>query len=283
MEYTTLNNGVKMPMEGFGVFRVRDLDQCEQAVCDALEADYRLIDTAASYMNEEAVGRAIKKSGVAREEIFLTTKLWPQDYGYENAKKAIDARLEALDVEYLDLLLLHQAYGDYVGAYRAMEEAYKEGKLKAIGVSNFYPARLVDLIYTVDVVPAVNQVELNPLFQQPEALKVMKEYGVQAEAWAPFAEGKENIFTNPVLEEIASAHHKSVGQVMLRWNVQRGVVVIPKSVHKNRIEENINIWDFELSEEEMEKIATLDLGKSLIIDHDSLDLIRMVHERKIHD
>ena len=283
MEYTTLNNGLKMPMEGFGVFQVPDPKQCEDAVKDALEAGYRLIDTAAAYMNEEAVGKAIKESGIERSEIFLTTKLWVQDYGYENAKKAIDTCLKKLDTDYIDLLLIHQPVGDYIGAYRAMEEAYKDGKLKAIGVSNFNPARLVDFILSVDVVPAVDQVELHPFFQQENALDVMKEYGVQPEAWGPFAEGKFGIFTNPILEAIAQTHHKTVGQVILRWNVQRGVVVIPKSVQKSRIEENFNIWDFELSEDEMKQISSLDRGKSEIVDHNSVDFIKMLHSLKIHD
>lgn len=283
MEYAVLSNGVKMPMEGFGVFQVPDLSQCEQCVLEALQTGYRLIDTAAAYMNEEAVGAAVKKSGIPREEIFITSKIWVQDYGYENAKKAIETSLKKLGTDYLDLMLIHQPVGDYIGAYRAMEEAYKEGKLKAIGVSNMYPARLLDLYLTVDIKPMVNQVELHPFFQQPKALELMKQLHVQPEAWGPFAEGQFGIFTNPVLEAIAKAHDKTTGQVILRWNVQRGVIVLPKSVHKERIEENFNIWDFELSKEEMEQIATLDVGKSQIVDHDSPDFIRMLHSFKIHD
>lgn len=283
MEYAVLSNGVKMPMEGFGVFQVPDLSQCEQCVLEALQTGYRLIDTAAAYMNEEAVGAAVKKSGIPREEIFITSKIWVQDYGYENAKKAIETSLKKLGTDYLDLMLIHQPVGDYIGAYRAMEEAYKEGKLKAIGVSNMYPARLLDLYLTVDIKPIVNQVELHPFFQQPKALELMKQLHVQPEAWGPFAEGQFGIFTNPVLEAIAKAHDKTTGQVILRWNVQRGVIVLPKSVHKERIEENFNIWDFELSKEEMEQIATLDVGKSQIVDHDSPDFIRMLHSFKIHD
>ena len=226
MEFITLNNGVKMPLEGFGVFQVPDPAQCEQAVLDAIASGYRLIDTAAAYMNEKAVGEAIKKSGVPREELFITTKLWVQDASYEAAKKAIQTSLDNLGLSYLDLYLIHQPMGDYVGAYRAMEEAYKEGKLKAIGVCNFYPHRLADLCETVEVIPAVNQVELHPFFQQENALALMKEYGVVPEAWGPFAEGNHGIFTHPVLTLIGQKYGKSAAQVALRWNVQRGVVVI---------------------------------------------------------
>lgn len=252
MEYVTLNNGIKMPLEGFGVFQVPDPAQCKQAVLDAINSGYRLIDTAAAYMNEEAVGAAIKESGVDRSELFITTKLWVQDADYESAKKAIETSLEKLGLDYLDLYLIHQPMGDYAGAYRAMEEAYKEGKLRAIGVCNFYPARLADLCETVDVIPAVNQVELHPFFQQEDALALMKEYGVRPEAWGPFAEGNHGIFTHPVLSSIGEKYGKSAAQVALRWNVQRGVVVIPKSVHKNRMEQNMNIWDFELCEVSLE-------------------------------
>lgn len=283
MEFVILNNGVKMPREGFGVFQVPDPAQCEQAVLDAIESGYRLIDTAASYMNEEAVGKAIAKCKVPREELFITTKLWVQDAGYEEAKKAIQTSLDKLGLDYLDLYLIHQPMGDYIGAYRAMEEAYKEGKLKAIGVCNFYPARLADLCETVEVIPAVNQVELHPFFQQENALALMKEYGVVPEAWGPFAEGNHGIFTHPVLTKIGEKYAKSAAQVALRWNVQRGVVVIPKSVHKNRMEQNIDIWDFELSKEDMEEIAGLDLGHSEIVNHDDPAFTRMLHSRKIHD
>ena len=283
MEYAVLNNGVKMPMEGFGVFQVPDQAECEQAVLDAIASGYRLIDTAAAYMNEEAVGKAIAKCGVPREELFITTKLWVQDAGYEAAKRAIQTSLDKLGLDYLDLYLLHQPMGDYIGAYRAMEEAYKEGKLKAIGVCNFYPARLADLCETVEVTPAVNQVELHPFFQQENALALMKEYGVIPEAWGPFAEGNHGIFTHRVLTEIGEKYGKSAAQVALRWNVQRGVVVIPKSVHKNRMEQNMDIWDFKLSDEDMAEIAKLDLGHSEIVNHDDPAFVKMLHTMKVHD
>ena len=282
MDFVTLNNGVKMPLEGFGVFQVPDPSQCEQAVLDAIATGYRLIDTAAAYMNEQAVGTAIKKCGVPREELFITTKLWVQDASYEAAKKAIQTSLNNLGVNYIDLYLIHQPMGDYVGAYRAMEEAYKEGKLKAIGVCNFYPNRLADLCETVDVIPAVNQVELHPFFQQEDALILMKEYGVVPEAWGPFAEGKHGIFTHPVMTEIGQKYGKSAAQVALRWNVQRGVVVIPKSVHKERMEQNIDIWDFQLSDEDMEEIAKLDIGHSEIVDHSDPGFVKMLHSMRIH-
>ena len=282
MDFVTLNNGVKMPLEGFGVFQVPDPAQCEQAVLDAIATGYRLIDTAAAYMNEQAVGTAIKKCGVPREELFITTKLWVQDASYEGAKKAIETSLNNLGVNYIDLYLIHQPMGDYVGAYRAMEEAYKEGKLKAIGVCNFYPNRLADLCETVDVIPAVNQVELHPFFQQEDALILMKKYGVMPEAWGPFAEGKHGIFTHPVMTEIGQKYGKSAAQVALRWNVQRGVVVIPKSVHKERMEQNIDIWDFQLSDEDMEEIAKLDIGHSEIVDHSDPGFVKMLHSMKIH-
>lgn len=283
MEYVTLNNGIKMPLEGFGVFQVPDPAQCKQAVLDAINSGYRLIDTAAAYMNEEAVGAAIKESGVDRSELFITTKLWVQDADYESAKKAIESSLEKLGLDYLDLYLIHQPMGDYAGAYRAMEEAYKEGKLRAIGVCNFYPARLADLCETVDVIPAVNQVELHPFFQQEDALALMKEYGVRPEAWGPFAEGNHGIFTHPVLSSIGEKYVKSAAQVALRWNVQRGVVVIPKSVHKDRMEQNMNIWDFELSEEDMNEIAKLDIGHSEIVNHDDPNFVKMLHGLKVHE
>lgn len=283
MEYAVLNNGVKMPMEGFGVFQVPDQAECEQAVLDAIASGYRLIDTAAAYMNEEAVGKAIAKCGVPREELFITTKLWVQDSSYEAAKRAIQTSLDKLGLDYLDLYLLHQPMGDYIGAYRAMEEAYKEGKIKAIGVCNFYPARLADLCETVEVTPAVNQVELHPFFQQEDALALMKEYGVIPEAWGPFAEGNHGIFTHPVLTKIGEKYGKSAAQVALRWNVQRGVVVIPKSVHKDRMEQNMNIWDFKLSDEDMAEIAKLDLGHSEIVNHDDPAFVKMLHTMKVHD
>ncbi len=283
MEYTLLNNGVKMPMEGFGVFQVPDPKQCEQAVLDALSVGYRLIDTAAAYMNEEAVGSAIKKSGVLREDLFITTKLWVQDTSYDGAKKAFEASLSKLGLEYLDLYLIHQPMGDYIGAYRAMEELYKEGRIRAIGVCNCYPHVLADICETVEVSPAVNQIELHPFFQQADALALMKEYEVQPEAWGPFAEGKHGIFTNPILTQIGEKYSKSAAQVVLRWNVQRGVVVIPKSVHRSRMEQNFDIWDFKLTDEEMKSIASLDLGHSEIVNHYDPAFVRMLHNMKIHE
>lgn len=283
MEYITLNNGIKMPMLGFGVFQVPDAAQCEQAVLDAIESGYRLIDTAAAYMNEQAVGAAIKKCGVSRNELFITTKLWVQDAGYDAAKKAFDTSLSKLGLEYLDLYLIHQPMGDYTGAYRAMEELYKEGRIRAIGVCNFYPHVLADLCETVEVIPAVNQVELHPFFSQEDALKLMKEYGVVPEAWGPFAEGKHGIFTHPVLTAIGAKYGKSAAQVALRWNVQRGVVVIPKSTHKERIVQNMDIWDFALSDGDMAEIAKLDLGHSEIVNHYDPAFVKMLHGMKIHE
>ena len=283
IETVKLNNGVEMPLEGFGVFQVPDPAVCEQAVLDAIATGYRLIDTAAAYMNEEAVGKAIAKCGVPREELFITTKLWVQDASYEGAKKAIETSLQKLGLDYIDLYLIHQPMGDYIGAYRAMEEAYKEGKLKAIGVCNFYPNRLADLCETVEVKPAVNQVELHPFFQQENALALMKQYGVHPEAWGPFAEGNHGIFTHPVLTKIGQKYDKSAAQVALRWNVQRGVTVIPKSVHKERMEQNMAIWDFQLSNEDMAEIAGLDIGHSEIVDHSDPKFVQMLHSMKIHE
>lgn len=283
MDFVALNNGIQMPREGFGVFQVPDPAQCEQAVLDAIRTGYRLIDTAAAYMNERAVGAALKKSGVPREELFITTKLWVQDASYEGAKAAIERSLDNLGLDYLDLYLIHQPVGDYVGAYRAMEEAYRGKQLRAIGVCNFYPARLADLCETVDVIPAVNQVELHPFFQQENALALMKEYGIVPEAWGPFAEGKFGIFTHPVLTKIGGKYGKSAAQVALRWNVQRGVVVIPKSVHRERMVQNFDIWDFQLSREDMEEISKLDVGHSEIVSHDDPGFIKMLHGLKIHD
>lgn len=282
MEFVTLNNGVKMPLEGFGVFQVPDAAQCEQAVLDAISAGYRLIDTAAAYMNEGAVGAAIAKCGVPREELFITTKLWVQDASYEGAKKAMETSLGNMGLDYIDLYLIHQPMGDYIGAYRAMEEAYQAGKLRAIGVCNFYPNRLADLCETVNVIPAVNQVELHPFFQQEDASALMKEYGVQPEAWGPFAEGNHGIFTHPILIEIGEKYGKSAAQVALRWNVQRGVTVIPKSVHRERMEQNLEIWDFQLSGEDMERISGLDIGHSEIVDHGDPGFVKMLHSMKIH-
>ena len=283
MESVTLNNGVVMPLEGFGVFQVPDPAQCEQAVLDAIAAGYRLIDTAAAYMNEQAVGAAIAKCGVPREELFITTKLWVQDASYEAAKTALDRSLQNLGLDYLDLYLIHQPVGDYVGAYRAMEEACRAGKVRAIGVCNFNAARLLDFCETVDIIPAVDQIEIHPFFQQKEALKVMQEYGVIPEAWGPFAEGKFGIFTHPVLTAIGQKYGKTAAQTALRWNIQRGVVVIPKSVHKERIEQNFDVWDFALTSEEMAEIEALDLGRSEIVDHNDPAFIRMLHNLKVHE
>ena len=283
IETVKLNNGMEMPLEGFGVFQVPDPDVCERAVLDAIATGYRLIDTAAAYMNEDAVGKAVAKCGVPREELFITTKLWVQDASYEGAKAAIETSLQKLGLSYIDLYLIHQPMGDYIGAWRAMEEAYKAGKLKAIGVCNFYPARLADLCETVEVKPAVDQVELHPFFQQENALALMKEYGVRPEAWGPFAEGNHGIFTHPVLTKIGEKYGKSAAQVALRWNVQRGVIVIPKSVHKDRMEQNIAIWDFTLSDEDMAEIAKLDIGHSEIVDHGDPKFVQMLHSMKIHE
>ena len=283
IERVKLNNGIEMPLEGFGVFQVPDPAVCEQAVLDAIATGYRLIDTAAAYRNEEAVGKAIAKCGVPREELFITTKLWVQDASYEGAKAAIETSLKKLGLSYIDLYLIHQPMGDYIGAYRAMEEAYKEGKLKAIGVCNCYPQILADICETVEVKPAVNQVELHPFFQQENALALMKEYGVQPEAWGPFAEGNHGIFTHPVLTAIGAKYGKSAAQVALRWNVQRGVAVIPKSTHKERMEQNIDIWDFTLSAGDMAEIAKLDIGHSEIVDHSDPKFVQMLHQLKIHE
>lgn len=283
MDYVTLNNGVKMPILGFGVFQVPDSTECERAVTDAIKSGYRLIDTAAAYMNEEAVGRAIKNCGIPREELFITTKLWVQDTNYEGAKNAIETSLEKLGLDYLDLYLIHQPMGDYIGAYRAMEEVYKVGGLKAIGVCNFYPERLADFCETVEITPMVNQIELHPFFQQQNALDLMKEYGVVPEAWGPFAEGKYGIFTHPVLSKIGEKYGKNAAQVALRWNVQRGVVVIPKSVHKERMEQNFDIWDFSLTDEDMKAIAELDTAHSDIVNHYDPAFVKMLHNMKIHN
>ena len=283
MEFVTLNNGVKMPMEGFGVFQVPEAAVSEQAVCDALSAGYRLIDTAAAYFNEEAVGAAIRKSGIPREELFITTKLWIQDAGYENAGKAFQTSLNKLGLDYIDLYLIHQPMSDYYGSWRAMEELYKEGKIRAIGVCNFYPDRLADLCVNADVIPAVNQVELHPFFAQTGALASMKESGVQPEAWGPLAEGRHEIFTHPVLTKIGAKYGKTAAQTALRWNTQRGVVIIPKSIHRERMEENLNIWDFTLSDEDMAAIASLDLGHSEIIDHSTAETAKWLNGWKIHE
>lgn len=289
MEYKVLTNGIKMPMEGFGVFQVRDKEECKESVLNAIRAGYRLIDTAASYTNEDAVGEAVREAiaeGICtREELFITSKMWVQDMqNYEMAKKAIDHSIETLGVEYLDLYLLHQAMKDYFSAWRAMEDAYKEGKLRAIGVSNFYPHVLTNFCETVAIRPMVNQIEMHPYFTQEPALKVMEEYQVVPEAWAPLGGGRHNPFDNEMVKEIAVAHGKTVGQVVLRWNVQRGVVVIPKSVHKTRIEENFQIWDFTLTEEEMQRISSLDLGyQGTAVKHFDPEFVKMCNTRKIHE
>lgn len=283
MEFVTLSNGIKMPLEGFGVFQVPDPAVCEQAVLDAIASGYRLIDTAAAYGNEEAVGAAVKKCGLPREELFITTKLWVQDTSYEGAKAAFQTSLDKLGLDYLDLYLIHQPMGDYYGAWRAMEELYKEGRIKAIGVCNCYPHVLADLCETVEIKPMVNQVELHPFFQQEDALALMREYGVVPEAWGPFAEGNHGIFTHPVLTAIGRKYGKSAAQAALRWNVQRGVVVIPKSVHRDRMEQNMDIWDFSLSDEDMAEIAKLDLGRSEIVDHFSPAFVKMLHGMKLHN
>ena len=280
MKYVTLNNGIKMPILGFGVFQIDDMKECEEAVYNVLKAGYRLIDTAAAYGNEEAVGRAIKRSGIPREEIFVTTKLWVSDANYEKTKLAFETSLKKLDLEYIDLYLIHQPFNDVYGAWRAMTELYKEGKIKAIGVSNFYPDRLVDFIMNNEVVPAVNQVETHPFNQQVKANEIMKEYGVQIESWGPFAEGKNGIFTNEILSEIGKKYNKSVAQVILRWLIQRNIVVIPKSVRKERIEENFNVFDFELNGEDMEKISELDKKESLFLNHDDVEIVKWLNGRK---
>ena len=279
MEYTVLSNGVKMPMEGFGVFQVQDPKVCEQAVLDAVSVGYRLIDTAASYGNEEAVGAALKKCGACREDLFITTKLWVSDASYEGAKRAYETSMKKLGLEYLDLYLLHQPMGDYYGAWRALEELYKDGRIRAIGVCNFYPHVLADFCETVEIMPMVNQVELHPFFQQDNALKIMRDYEVTPEAWGPFAEGKHGIFSHPVLTEIGAKYGKTAAQVALRWNIQRGVVVIPKSTHRERMEQNFDVWNFELTDEDISKIAPLDIGHSEIVDHFDPNFVRALHGR----
>jgi 2,5-diketo-D-gluconate reductase A len=276
----TLNNGVGMPLLGFGVFQVTDAEECERSVSEALRVGYRLIDTAAAYGNEEAVGKAIQRSGVAREELFVTTKLWIQDAGYERAKAAFERSLQRLQLEYLDLYLIHQPFGDVYGAWRAMEELYREGRIRAIGVSNFQPDRLMDLIVHNQVAPAVNQIETHPFNQQIETQKFLQENNVQIESWGPFAEGKHNIFENEVLRSIADKYQKSVAQIILRWLTQRGVVAIPKSVRKERIVENFNVFDVELSAEDMEAIGTLDTKTSSFFDHRDPNMVKALGEAK---
>ena len=279
MEHRILNNGVEMPVLGFGVYQVEET-VCEQCVCDAIAAGYRSIDTASAYLNERAVGRAIRRSGVPREELFITTKLWVQDAGYESTKRALAKSLERLQLDYLDLYLIHQPFGDVYGSWRAMEELYREGAVRAIGVSNFQPDRLVDLILHNEVVPAVNQVETHPFCQQTEAAAVMASEGVQIESWAPFAEGRNNLFGNGTLVSLAAKYRKSVAQVVLRWLIQRGVVVIPKSVRPERMAENIDVFDFHLAPEDMDLIATLDTRRSCFLSHRDPETVKLLGTMK---
>lgn len=283
MEYITLSNGIKMPVLGYGVYQVTK-DECERCVLDALKAGYRSIDTAQSYFNEEEVGSAIKKSGVPREEIFLTSKVWIENYGYDACKKSVEESLKKLKTDYLDLMLLHQPFADYYGAWRALEVLYKEGRLKAIGISNFYPDRMVDIASFAEIRPMVNQVEVHPFNQQIIAKKYMDKYGVQIEAWAPFGEGRGGLFDNKILREIGEKYNKTTAQVMLRWHIQRGVVVIPKSIHYERMVENFNVFDFKLSDEDMAEISKLDKNESSFFSHYDPQMVEwfvnMVEERK---
>ena len=283
VENVKLNNGVMIPLEGFGVFQIPDFAECERVTIEAIRQGYRLIDTAAAYQNEEAVGAAIAKSGVPREELFITTKLWVQDISYEAAGTAFERSLQKLGLDYLDLYLIHQPMGDFFGAWRRLEELHRAGKIRAIGVSNFYPAVLANFCETVEIKPMVNQVELHPFFQQEAALATMKEYGVVPQAWGPLAEGKHGIFTHPVLTKIGEKYGKTAAQVALRWNTQRGVSILPKSVRAERIAVNLDIWDFALNEAEMAEIAKLDLGHSEIVNHDDPAFVKWLHERRIHD
>lgn len=286
MEYVTLSNGVKMPQLGYGVYQVTK-EECERCVADALSVGYRHIDTAQSYFNEEEVGNAIKKSGIPRSEIFITTKVWIEHYGYEECKRSVLESMLKLQVDYIDLVLLHQPFSDYYGAWRALEELYAEGKLRAIGVSNFYPDRLIDLCSFARIKPMVDQVETHPHNQQIEAQEWMKKYGVQIEAWAPFGEGRGGLFTDPVISEIANKYGKTTAQVILRWELQRGIVVIPKSVHKERMEQNFNVFDFTLSEEDMKAMATLDKKTSSFFSHTDPNMVewfvKTMEERKSND
>lgn len=283
MKYATLSNGVQMPMLGYGVYQVTP-QECERCVLDALAVGYRSLDTAQSYFNEEQVGSAIRKSGVPRQEIFLTTKVWVEHYGYEAARASVLASMDKLQTDYLDLVLLHQPFGDYYGAYRALEDLYDTGKLRAIGVSNFYPDRLVDLASFARIAPMVNQVEIHPYHQQTEALSWMEKYHAQPEAWAPFGEGRGGLFQDPTLAAIGRKYGKTVAQVVLRWHLQRGVVVIPKSTHKERMQENLNVFDFALSDEEMAVIAGLDKKQSAFFSHQDPNMVgwfvKMVDARR---
>lgn len=283
MQKIKLNNGLEMPILGFGVFQIPDEKECEQAVLDAIETGYRLIDTAASYQNEKAVGNSIKKSGVPREELFITTKLWAQDMGYERTKLAFQKSLDKLQLNYLDLYLIHQPYGDVFGSWKAMQELYEEGKIKAIGVANFHSDRLIDLIVNSGFSPAINQIETHPFQQQIEAHKFMVDNNVQIQSWGPFAEGKNEIFKNEILKIIAEKYNKSVAQVILRWLIQRNIVAIPKSVRKERMVENFNIFDFKLSEDDMQSITKLDTKSSMFFDHRDPKMVRWISERKLND
>lgn len=283
METVKLNNGVEMPILGFGVFQVPDLAECERSVLDAIDTGYRLIDTAAAYQNEEAVGNAIKKSGLAREELFITTKLWIQSNGYQDTKKAFEVSLKKLQLDYLDLYLIHQPFGDVYGAWRAMEELYKEGKIRAIGVSNFHPDRLIDLIIHNEIVPAVNQIETHPFHQQIQTQQFLEENNVQIQSWGPFAEGKNGLFENVLLASIGKKYNKTIAQVVVRWLTQRGVIAIPKSVRKERMAENLNIFDFQLSSEDMESIKSLDTNASSFFDHRDPNMVKWLGERKLND
>jgi len=280
MKKIVLNNGVEMPILGFGVFQIEDLAECERSVRDAIDVGYRLIDTAASYGNEEAVGNAIKASGVRRNELFITTKLWIADTGFEKTKRAFDRSLKRLQLDYLDLYLIHQPYGDVFGSWRAMAELYREGRIKAIGVSNFHPDRVMDFIVHNEVVPAVDQIETHPFHQQVETQKFLRENNIQIESWGPFAEGKNNIFRNEVLVSIAKKHGKTVAQVILRWLTQRNIIVIPKSVRKDRMTENFDIFNFELTQEDMDAIRQLDTRKSLFFDHRDPAMVKLLSEAK---
>lgn len=282
MKKVKLNNGIEMPILGFGVYQVEP-SETEKVVSEALQVGYRSIDTAAAYENEEAVGKAIKNSGIARDKLFITTKLWVQDTGYEKTKKAFEKSLKKLRLDYLDLYLIHQPFGDYYGSWRAMEELYKDGRIKAIGVSNFHPDRLIDLILHNEVVPAVNQIETHPFNQQITTQRFLKENGVQIESWGPFAEGKNDIFNNQILKTIAKKYNKTTAQVILRWLTQRDVVIIPKSVNKNRMEENFSIFDFELTKEDMHEIQKLDEERSLFLDHRDPETVKWLSERKLSD
>jgi 2,5-diketo-D-gluconate reductase A len=281
MQTITLNNGVQMPLAGYGVFQIPDPQECERSVADAIRVGYRLIDTAASYLNEEAVGRGIRASGVPRKELFVTTKLWVQDTGYERTRQALDKSLARLQMDYLDLYLIHQPFGDVHGSWRAMEEALKAGKVRAIGVSNFQPDRLMDMIIQNEVVPAVNQIEVNPFLQQEESVKFMRDNGVQPEAWAPFAEGRNNLFQNETLTDIARKHGRTVGQVVLRWVVQRGIVALAKSVRKERMEENLRVFDFALDESDIARIGQLETGQSSFFSHRDPAMVKWISERRL--